>query len=127
MDPFTSILVDIDASASAHPALERAARIARASGASLTIADVVSMPRVARHALSSELEAQVHSQRREQLARIAREAAAPAAQARLLSGAVQLRWCAKCCAPATISSCARTFATWRCMARKATARSTSSS
>lgn len=86
MDPFTSILVDIDASASAHPALERAARIAQASGASLTIADVVSIPRVARHALSSELEAQVHSQRREQLARIAREAAAPAAQARLLSG-----------------------------------------
>ena len=36
MKPFTSILVDVDATASAHPALERAILLAERSGAKLT-------------------------------------------------------------------------------------------
>lgn len=44
MPPFTSILVDIDASAGVHPALDRAIALARHWGARLRIVDVVHVP-----------------------------------------------------------------------------------
>jgi nucleotide-binding universal stress UspA family protein len=43
MEPFKSILVDVDATASFHPALERAVDLARSSGAKLTIVDVMTI------------------------------------------------------------------------------------
>ena len=52
MEPFKSILVDVDSTASAHPALERAVLPARSSGATLTITDVMTVP-PARAALSA--------------------------------------------------------------------------
>ena len=44
MKSFRSILVDIDATASAHPALERAVLLAKRSGAKLTVADAMMIP-----------------------------------------------------------------------------------
>jgi nucleotide-binding universal stress UspA family protein len=67
MEPIKSILVDIDASASAHPALDRALRLARASGAKLTIADVMTVPRYARRYLAADLEEEMVSRRRQQV------------------------------------------------------------
>jgi nucleotide-binding universal stress UspA family protein len=86
MEPFKSIVVDIDASASAHPALKRAARLAQACGASLTIVDVESLPRIARHALSAPLEEEFISRRREQLVKVAREINGLTPHWKLLSG-----------------------------------------
>jgi len=70
MKSFTSILVDLDATASAHPALERAVRLARFTGAAIRIVDVVSAPGDARSSLDSHLEDELMKRRREQLARI---------------------------------------------------------
>src|SRR6478736_4729864 len=72
MERFRSIVVDLDASATVHPALERAARLAQACDASLTIVDVMSPPRVGRYALPDQLEEQLVAQRREQLAHATR-------------------------------------------------------
>jgi universal stress protein E len=44
MRSFRSILVDVDSTATVHPALERAARIARACSAGLKIVDVIGAP-----------------------------------------------------------------------------------
>src|SRR5688572_5382918 len=44
MTRITSILVDVDARAAAQPALEKAAQLARATGASLRIVDVMAQP-----------------------------------------------------------------------------------
>ena len=41
MQPFTSILVDIDATATAQPALDQAVRLARGCGARLKIVDAL--------------------------------------------------------------------------------------
>ena len=71
MQAFRSILVDIDATASAHPALERAVRIARGCGARLRIVDVVSVPSEARSYLRADLEQDLAKRRRNQLSRIA--------------------------------------------------------
>lgn len=71
MPSFKSVLVDIDASAAAHPALERAIPLARSAGARLTITDVVSIPSHARRYLPDDIEAEIVSRRRQQLARIA--------------------------------------------------------
>ena len=71
MDTFTSILVDVDATASAQPAVERAALIARRCGAPLRIVDVLSAPADARRSLPADLEDELMTRRRQQLARIA--------------------------------------------------------
>ena len=71
MEPFRSILVDIDATDSAQPALERAWRLARESGARLTIVDVMSVPAYARRYLPAGFEEEMGSRRRGDLARLA--------------------------------------------------------
>src|SRR5262245_19858356 len=86
MEPFKSILVDVDGTASVHPALERALRLARRSGASLTITDVVTVPAYARRYLPAGLEEEMVSQRRQQLSRLAQAATDVRAEARLLVG-----------------------------------------
>jgi nucleotide-binding universal stress UspA family protein len=68
---FTSVLVDVDATATAQPALERAADIARKCGARLRIVDAMSAPADARRALRPALEDELMTHRRQQLARIA--------------------------------------------------------
>lgn len=86
MEPFKSILVDIDATAPAHPALERAIHLARRSGARLTITDVMTVPAYARRYLPADVEEDMISHRREQVARIARAVTDVQAEARLLVG-----------------------------------------
>jgi nucleotide-binding universal stress UspA family protein len=71
MQAFRSILVDVDASAAAHPALDRAARVARSCGARLRVVDVISAPAEARRNLRADLEDELMTRRRQQLARIA--------------------------------------------------------
>ncbi len=71
MDAFKSILVDIDATVPAHPALERAVRLARACGARLTITDVMTVPAYARRYLPADVEEEMVTRRRQQLGRIA--------------------------------------------------------
>jgi universal stress protein E len=71
MQGFRSILVDVDATATAQPALERAARIARTCGARLRVVDVISAPAEARRNLREDLEDELMTRRRERLVRIA--------------------------------------------------------
>jgi len=75
MNRFTSILVDIDALAAVHPALDRGIEVARAHRARLTVADVLAMPGDARLHLPQSLADVLVQQCRERLAAIA--AAAP--------------------------------------------------
>jgi nucleotide-binding universal stress UspA family protein len=70
MQAFTSILVDVDAAAAAQPALDRAARVARACGARLRVVDVISAPAEARRNLRADVEDELMTRRRQQLARI---------------------------------------------------------
>jgi nucleotide-binding universal stress UspA family protein len=86
VDPFKSILVDIDATAPAHPALARAIRLARASGATLTIVDVVTVPPYARRYLPVGVEEEMLDARRQQLMGIARGVTDVATDAKLLTG-----------------------------------------
>ena len=71
MKAFKSILVDVDATVSAHPALERAVLLARSLGAALTVTDVVTVPPHARHYLPPTLAENMVLDRRQQLARVA--------------------------------------------------------
>jgi universal stress protein E len=86
VESFRSILVDIDATAAAHPALERAILLAKRSGARLTVADVVTVPPSARRYLPVGIEEHVLQDRRQQLARIAREVSDVDAEAKFLVG-----------------------------------------
>lgn len=86
MEPFKSILVDIDAAAPAHPALERAIRLARAAGATLTITDVMTVPAYARRYLPADVEEAMVRQRRQQLEGLARSLTDLDTKARLLFG-----------------------------------------
>lgn len=86
MEPFTRILVDVDATAIAHPALERAVRLARSSGATLTITDVMTVPPHARRYLPAALEEEMVSDRRQQLARVADTVTDVRAESKLLVG-----------------------------------------
>jgi len=86
MSSFRSILVDIDAAATAHPALERAILLATKSGGTLTVADVMTVPPHARHYLPAEIEERLVRDRRQQLARIAGEVSDVRAEAKLLVG-----------------------------------------
>jgi universal stress protein E len=70
MQPFESILVDIDATARAHPELERAVRIARGAGARLKIVDIITVPFDARRYVQADLVRDM-TNRRGQLSRIA--------------------------------------------------------
>ncbi|MCL4849509.1 MAG: universal stress protein [Acidobacteria bacterium] len=83
---FRSILVDIDATVPTHPALERAIRLARRSGARLTITDILTIPAYARRSLPAELEEEVISGRRQQLTRIADAVTGVRTEAKLLIG-----------------------------------------
>jgi nucleotide-binding universal stress UspA family protein len=71
MAAFKSILVDIDATASAHPALDRAVELARICGAALRIVDVMSVPAEAGRLLPSGAAERLAATRRERLAAVA--------------------------------------------------------
>jgi nucleotide-binding universal stress UspA family protein len=72
MPPFRSILVDIDPTAAAHPALDRAVELARHCGARLKIVDVVEMPDDARAwQLGQRIEHELVRHRRDLLAGLA--------------------------------------------------------
>lgn len=86
MEAFRSILVDIDATDRAQPALERATRIARESGARLTIVDVMGVPAYARQYLPPSLEEEIGSRRRGNLGRLAENITDVPVQTRLLQG-----------------------------------------
>lgn len=68
---FRRILVDLDATAAAHPAVDRALELARRCGASVKLVDVMSVPASARSYLSSEAEKMVAGARGERLATLA--------------------------------------------------------
>ena len=86
MNTFTSILVDIDATATVQPALERAAEVARKCGAPLRVVDVMSAPAEARRALREDLEDELMARRREKLARLAYGLRDVVAETDILSG-----------------------------------------
>jgi nucleotide-binding universal stress UspA family protein len=86
MEPFKSILVDIDATVPAHPALERSIRLARNAGARLTICDVTTVPPYAQRYLPPGIEEEMVSRRRQQLARIASAVTGVPAEPKLLVG-----------------------------------------
>jgi len=86
MEPLGSILVDIDATAPAHPALARAVRLARASHATLTIVDVVNVPAYARRYFPADIEEEMLTTRRQQLERVAHAVTDVATEAKLLTG-----------------------------------------
>ena len=70
MDGFGSIVVDVDALAAVHPAMDRAVEVARACGARLKVVDVVAIPGDVRGYLPQGLEEVIIRQRRERLAAI---------------------------------------------------------
>jgi nucleotide-binding universal stress UspA family protein len=86
MERLKSILVDVDASVPVHPALERAIPLARASGAKLTITDVMTVPAYARRYLPDTIEEEMASRRRQQLVRTAHALADIQTEAKLLVG-----------------------------------------
>jgi nucleotide-binding universal stress UspA family protein len=86
MEPFRSILVDVDATDRAQPALERAARLARSSGARLTVVDVTGVPSYARPYLPSSLEREMAGRRRGDLALLAEGVAGIPVESKLLEG-----------------------------------------
>jgi len=86
MESFTNILVDIDATASAHPALERAVLLAKRSGAKLTVADVMMIPDYAHGYLPAGVEENLVRDSRQQLAGIAKQVSDVHAESKLLFG-----------------------------------------
>lgn len=86
MEPFKSILVDVDATARAHPAFERAVGIARSSGARLTVTDVVSVPSYARRYMPADLEDEIVTGRRQQLTRLTQTVSGIDVEPKLLTG-----------------------------------------
>lgn len=86
MEPFRSILVDVDATDRAQPALDRAARLARSSGARLTVVDVMGIPAHARRYLPESLEREMAGRRRGDLARLAEGVTGVPVDFRLLEG-----------------------------------------
>ena len=85
MTMFRSILVDIDATAKAHPALDWALLLARAFDSKLTVCDVVSLPSQVERFLATTYVQRIVEQRREKLAQLAGKLEVPA-RARLLAG-----------------------------------------
>lgn len=86
MESFKSILVDIDATVPAHPALDRAIRLARRGGARLTVTDVMTVPAYARRYLPAAIEEEMVGRRRQQLDRIAHSVTDIEIEPRLLFG-----------------------------------------
>lgn len=86
MESFRRILVDVDATATAHPALERAILLAKRSGAQLTVVDVMNVPPDAHHYLPPGIEESLVRDRRQQLAQVARAVREVSAEAKLLVG-----------------------------------------
>lgn len=78
--------MDVDATDRAQPALERAARLARSSGARLTVVDVTGVPSYARPYLPSSFEEEMAGRRRGDLALLAAGVAGTSAESRLLQG-----------------------------------------
>jgi nucleotide-binding universal stress UspA family protein len=73
MKKFSRVLIDVDASAETHPALDAALRVAKHCAATVKIVDVLEdVPPGAREYVSPQLEADLVSHRREQLVAIAR-------------------------------------------------------
>ena len=71
MNVFTNILVDVDASATAQPAVEWAAALARRSGARIRLVHVLASPGECPMGLRPDLREELVRTRRDQLARIA--------------------------------------------------------
>ena len=86
MPPFNSILVDVDALAAAHPALDRAIELARMCGARLKIVDSVHIPPAARRSLPRSGEETLVGSRRDRLASFARAATGVDAEFDVLRG-----------------------------------------
>lgn len=86
MDLFKRILVDIDSDANVHPALDRAILLARATGATVTVTDVMAVSPYERRYLPGHLEEELVTRRRGQLARIVSAVRDVRAEAKLLVG-----------------------------------------
>ena len=86
MASFKNILVDIDATASAHPALERAIQLARRSGGKLAVADVMMLPGYSPDRFPADVHEGLVVERRQQLAGIARQVRDVPVEAKLLFG-----------------------------------------
>lgn len=86
MESFKRILVDVDATASAHPALERAVALARKSDAILTIVDVMVALPYARSYLPATFTEDVIRDRRQRLARVSSAVSDVQAESKLLFG-----------------------------------------
>ena len=86
MEQFKSILVDVDAMAAVHPELERAVKLARRCGASLTIADSTTVSAHSPRELPADIDEDVAVTRRRELVRLARRAAGVPTTTRLLIG-----------------------------------------
>jgi nucleotide-binding universal stress UspA family protein len=73
MIPIATILVDVDALAGGHPALEQAAALAERCGSRLKVVDVLPwVPAGARHFVTADLEQELIEHRRERLNAIAK-------------------------------------------------------
>jgi universal stress protein E len=83
---FRRILVDLDAAAAAHPAVDRALELARRCGASVKLVDVMSVPASARSYVSGETEQMVAGARREHLASLAKAITDVPVEHELLTG-----------------------------------------
>ncbi len=86
MELFKRILVDIDADAIAHPALERAVTLARATGATLTVTDVMAVSPYERLYLPGALEEDLLERRRGRLRSIVAAIRGVTADAKLMVG-----------------------------------------
>ena len=86
MELFKRILVDIDSDATVHPALDRAILLAKATGAALTVTDVMAVSLYERRYLPGHLEEELVTRRRSQLARIVSTVRDVRAEAKLLVG-----------------------------------------
>ena len=86
MTSFTRILVDIDATAAAHPAFDRAVALARQCGASLKLVDVVSVPATARPYLPGDAERMMAETRRANLGLLASRVQGVPIEVGVLSG-----------------------------------------
>ena len=86
MEPFKSILVDVDATANAQPALRRAVTLAKSCRAALTIADVMPAGGTTGRQLPAALAEEMVATRRSQLSRLAEGVTEVHAGSRLLVG-----------------------------------------
>ena len=83
---FRRILVDLDATAAAHPAVDRALELARRCGGRVKLVDVMSVPANARSYLSGEAERMVAGARGERLAKLAASVTDVPVEHELLTG-----------------------------------------